>query len=84
MCVSPCSPPQDGCADKCQKCNDQRLKKLVLETFRPLAELRAWRPGTSAAPAQMQIFQKIVRWIDGLMRLPAWAEPWPAGERAAV
>jgi glutathione S-transferase len=30
----------------------------------------------------MEAFPNIVRWIDGLMRIPAWAEPWPA-ERVA-
>jgi glutathione S-transferase len=31
-----------------------------------------------------QAFPNIVRWIDGLMRIPAWADPWPAKSRAAV
>jgi glutathione S-transferase len=26
----------------------------------------------------LERFPNIVRWIDGLMRFPAWAEPWPA------
>jgi glutathione S-transferase len=33
----------------------------------------------------LEAFPNIVRWIDGLMRIPAWAEPWPAavnGHRA--
>lgn len=30
-----------------------------------------------------ETFPSIVRWIDGLMRIPAWAEPWPA-ERATT
>jgi glutathione S-transferase len=25
----------------------------------------------------LQAFPNIVRWIDGLMRIPAWADPWP-------
>jgi hypothetical protein len=25
-----------------------------------------------------QDFPSIVGWIDGLMRIPAWADPWPA------
>jgi hypothetical protein len=32
----------------------------------------------------MKIFANIVRWLDGLMRLPAWADPWPAGLRVAA
>jgi glutathione S-transferase len=23
-------------------------------------------------------FSNIGRWIDGLVRIPAWADPWPA------
>jgi glutathione S-transferase len=25
----------------------------------------------------LQDFPNIVGWIDGLMRIPAWADPWP-------
>ena len=31
----------------------------------------------------LHAFPNIVRWIDGLMRIPAWAQPWPA-ERTAL
>lgn len=27
-------------------------------------------------------FPNIVRWIDGLLRIPAWAEPWPVEHKA--
>jgi glutathione S-transferase len=30
----------------------------------------------------MEAFPNIVRWIDRLMRIPAWAEPWPANRAA--
>jgi glutathione S-transferase len=26
----------------------------------------------------LQDFANITRWLDGLMRIPAWADPWPA------
>jgi glutathione S-transferase len=32
----------------------------------------------------LEAFQNIVRWIDGLMRIPAWADPWPANTQTAV
>jgi glutathione S-transferase len=32
----------------------------------------------------MAAFPGIVRWIDELMRIPAWADPWPADARAAA
>ena len=31
----------------------------------------------------LEAFPNIVRWIDGLMRFPAWAEPWPSEPRPA-
>jgi glutathione S-transferase len=31
----------------------------------------------------LDAFPNIVRWIDGLMRIPSWAQPWPA-EREAL
>ena len=31
----------------------------------------------------MQQFPNIVRWLDGLMRIPAWADPWPRAGSAA-
>lgn len=32
----------------------------------------------------LEAFPNVVRWIDGLMRIPAWADPWPAQARAAA
>jgi glutathione S-transferase len=29
-------------------------------------------------------FPNIVGWIDGLMRVPAWADPWPIDVSAAT
>jgi len=29
-------------------------------------------------------FLNILRWIDGLMRIPAWAEPWPVERGAGI
>jgi glutathione S-transferase len=31
----------------------------------------------------LESFPNIVRWIDDLMCLPAWADPWPAAAAAA-
>ena len=43
-----------------------------------------WLPigGKSAMP--FDEFPNIVGWIDRLMRIPAWADPWPAEKRAAA
>lgn len=32
-----------------------------------------------AAGMPMAPYPRIVAWLDGLMRLPAWADPWPDG-----
>jgi glutathione S-transferase len=36
------------------------------------------------AEMPLEAFPNIVRWIDRLMRIPAWADPWPAKALAAV
>jgi glutathione S-transferase len=33
-----------------------------------------WREGEMP----LESFRNIARWLDDLMRLPAWAAPWPA------
>jgi glutathione S-transferase len=38
-----------------------------------------WR----VAEMPLQAFPNVVRWLDGLMRLPAWSDPWPAKALAA-
>jgi glutathione S-transferase len=30
----------------------------------------------------LQDFPNIVRWLDGLNRLPAWSNPWPETRQA--
>ena len=52
--------------------------RLTIADFQLGSMATYWRE--SEMP--MEAFPNIVRWIDGLMRIPAWAEPWPA-ERAA-
>jgi glutathione S-transferase len=27
----------------------------------------------------MESFPNVIRWLDGLMRIPAWRDPWPSG-----
>jgi glutathione S-transferase len=38
-----------------------------------------WR----ASEMPLEAFPNLVRWIDGLMRIPAWADPWPNAQPAA-
>lgn len=48
--------------------------RLTIADFRLAAMATDWR----AAEMPFEAFPNIVSWLDGLMRLPAWADPWPA------
>jgi glutathione S-transferase len=54
--------------------------RLTIADFHLASMAADWR----AAEMPLADFANIVRWLDGLMRLPAWADPWPAGVRAAA
>jgi glutathione S-transferase len=47
--------------------------RLTIADFQLASMATYWRE--SEMP--METFPNIVRWIDGLMRIPAWANPWP-------
>lgn len=48
--------------------------RLTIADFQLASMAADWR----AAEMPLEEFPQIVRWLDGLMRIPAWAEPWPA------
>ncbi|MEO8153150.1 MAG: glutathione S-transferase family protein [Rhizobacter sp.] len=48
--------------------------RLTIADFQLGSMARYWRE--SEMP--MERFAHIVRWLDGLMKIPAWADPWPA------
>jgi glutathione S-transferase len=48
--------------------------RLTIADFQLASMATYWRE--SEMP--LGSFRNIVRWIDDLMRLPAWADPWPA------
>jgi glutathione S-transferase len=54
--------------------------RLTIADFQLASMATDWR----AAEMPLGEFANIVRWLDGLMRLPAWADPWPVGARAAA
>jgi glutathione S-transferase len=56
--------------------------RLTIADFQLASMATYWRE--SEMP--MEGYPAIVRWIDGLMRIPAWAQPWPDqhAPRAAV
>jgi glutathione S-transferase len=54
--------------------------RLTIADFHLAAMATDWRE--SEMP--LATFPNIVRWIDGLMRIPAWADPWPASRQAAA
>jgi len=49
--------------------------RLTIADFQLASMATDWRESEMPLTA----FPNIVRWIDGLMRLPAWADPWPVG-----
>jgi glutathione S-transferase len=48
--------------------------RLTIADFQLASMASYWRE--SHMP--MEAFQNIVRWLDALQRIPAWADPWPA------
>jgi glutathione S-transferase len=48
--------------------------RLTIADFQLASMATHWRE--SEMP--LEAFPDIVRWIDGLRRLPAWADPWPS------
>ena len=54
--------------------------RLTIADFQLSSMATYWRE--SEMP--LEAFPNIVRWIDGLMRIPAWAEPWPAERPVAA
>jgi glutathione S-transferase len=54
--------------------------RLTIADFQLASMATDWRE--SAMP--FESFPNIVRWLDGLLRLPAWADPWPAKTRSAA
>jgi glutathione S-transferase len=47
--------------------------RLTIADFQLASMARYWRE----AEMPLQAFPEIVRWLDGLDRIPAWADPWP-------
>ena len=54
--------------------------RLTIADFQLASMVTYWRE--SEMP--LDEFPNIVRWIDGLMRIPAWADPWPINVSAAA
>jgi glutathione S-transferase len=54
--------------------------RLTIADFQLASMATYWRK--SQMP--LEAFPNIVRWIDGLLAIPAWADPWPADSMAAA
>jgi len=52
------------------------LDRLTIADFHLAAMATYWR----RAEVPLQDYPNIVRWLDGLMDLPAWVAPWPGQE----
>jgi glutathione S-transferase len=48
--------------------------RLTIADFQLASMATDWRE----AEMPFEAFPNIVRWLDGLMAVPAWADPWPA------
>jgi glutathione S-transferase len=53
--------------------------RLTIADFQLASMATDWRRSEMPLAA----FPNIMRWIDGLMRIPAWADPWPNAPAAA-
>lgn len=47
--------------------------RLTIADFQLASMATDWR----ASEMPFDDFPNIVRWLDGMMRIPAWADPWP-------
>jgi glutathione S-transferase len=54
--------------------------RLTIADFQLASMARYWR----RAEMPFEHFPHIVAWLDGLERLPAWADPWPVAKLAAA
>jgi glutathione S-transferase len=54
--------------------------RLTIADFQLASMATYWRE----AEMPIEVFPGIVRWIDELMRIPAWANPWPGDTQAAA
>jgi glutathione S-transferase len=54
--------------------------RLTIADFQLASMATDWRE--SQMP--FESFPNIVRWLDGLKRIPAWSNPWPAKAKVAA
>lgn len=54
--------------------------RLTIADFQLASMATYWRE----AEMPLERFRNVTRWLDGLSRLPAWADPWPAKISAAA
>ena len=54
------------------------LDRLTIADFQLAAQATYWR----AAEMPLRDYANIIRWLDGLLAIPAWLSPWPDGEDA--
>lgn len=49
--------------------------RLTIADFQLASMAHHWRE----SEMHLHDFPNVVRWLDGLARLPAWSDPWPSG-----
>jgi len=47
--------------------------RLTIADFQAASMARYWRE----AEMPIEKHRNVIRWLDGLMKIPAWADPWP-------
>jgi glutathione S-transferase len=52
--------------------------RLTIADFQLASMATDWR----RAEMPLEDFPHVVRWLDGLQSIPAWADPWPVPERS--
>jgi glutathione S-transferase len=50
-------------------------ERLTIADFSLAAMAASWRE----AEMPLQPYRNVLRWLERLQRIPAWADPWPAG-----
>jgi glutathione S-transferase len=54
--------------------------RLTIADFQLASMATYWRESNMP----LESVPNIVRWLDGLMRIPAWADPWPVRRQSAA
>jgi glutathione S-transferase len=67
--------------DRCLKDRDYiACDRLTIGDFQLASMATDWR----SAEMPFESFPNVMRWIEGLLKIPAWADPWPSKTAGSV